>query len=152
MTRNTLKQLGRIGALGMVAVLVLAACGSSDPGTSKRRHHHQGQGLDDHDGGRRGPRLELDGKAFTATGVEGYEPVADSQLTLTFEDGNLSVNAGCNTMTSTYEVNGDQLGVDRHPGRHDDGLLRRADEPGHLAHRPLHRRASPRRSTARSSR
>jgi len=108
MTRNSLKQLGRIGALGMVAVLVLAACGSSDPDTSSDDTTTKAKGSTTTTAGA-SSTPELDGMAFTATGVEGYEPVAGSQLTLTFQDGSLSVNAGCNTMTSAYEVNGDQL-------------------------------------------
>jgi heat shock protein HslJ len=108
MTRNSLKQLGRIGALGMVAVLVLAACGSSDPDTSNDDTTTKAKGSSSTTEVA-AAALDLDGKAFTATGVEGYEPVPDSQLTLTFQDGSLSVNAGCNTMTSTYEVTGDQL-------------------------------------------
>lgn len=46
---------------------------------------------------------ELDG-AFVSTSVEGYDLAPDSELTLTFDGDNLSVNAGCNTMNSTYTI------------------------------------------------
>lgn len=108
MTRNIAKQFARIGALGVVAVLALAACGSSGPTSSKDDPTTAPKGTTTTAAAGSG-ELELDGKAFTATGVEGYEPVADSQLTLTFEDGNLAVNAGCNTMTSAYSVEGGKL-------------------------------------------
>ena len=46
---------------------------------------------------------------YVSTEVTGYDLVADSQIRLTFEDGNLSVNAGCNTMFAPYELTEDSL-------------------------------------------
>jgi len=119
MTRNSTRvgRFGAVAAVSLAAALVLASCGSSDSGAKG------GSGADGttteattSTTAASGGALGLDGKAFTATGVEGYEPVADSQLTLTFQDGNLSVNAGCNTLFSTYEVDGDQLAWSGTPG------------------------------------
>lgn len=53
---------------------------------------------------------DLDGKTFTSTEVTGHDLVADSTIRLTFDDGNMSANAGCNTMSADYEL--------------DDGTLR----------------------------
>ena len=46
---------------------------------------------------------------YVSTEVTGHELVADSQIRLTFEDDNLSVNAGCNTMFAPYELTDDSL-------------------------------------------
>lgn len=46
---------------------------------------------------------ELDG-AFVSSEVTGYDLVPDSELTLTFDGDTLAVNAGCNTMTTTYSL------------------------------------------------
>ncbi|MGN6695057.1 MAG: META domain-containing protein [Aquihabitans sp.] len=45
----------------------------------------------------------LDG-AFVSSAVAGYELAPDSELTFTFDGDTLSVNAGCNTLSSTYEI------------------------------------------------
>lgn len=46
---------------------------------------------------------------YISTEVTGRELVADTTVRLTFEDGNLSVNAGCNTMFAPYELTADSL-------------------------------------------
>lgn len=40
----------------------------------------------------------LDGRTFTATEVRGHDLVEGSVITLHFEDGNISAQAGCNTL------------------------------------------------------
>lgn len=96
-----------------MAAILLAACGSSDSGggaatTTKAPGSKAGStsptGAD-----------ELDGNQYVATGITGYEPVADSQLTLTFEDGQMSANAGCNTLGGAYSF--------------EDGTLKWTDAP-----------------------
>lgn len=52
---------------------------------------------------------DLDGKTFASTSVEGHDLVEDSTVGLTFEDGNMSANAGCNTMAAAYELDDDTL-------------------------------------------
>jgi heat shock protein HslJ len=71
--------------LAMVAVLSLGACGDSAP--------------------------DLDGRSYTSTEVRGHDLVAGSTVTLTFEDGRISANAGCNTMNSTATWDGGTLDV-----------------------------------------
>lgn len=54
----------------------------------------------------------LDGHTYVSTGVNGHDLVAKSTVTLTFKDGNLSANAGCNTMSGAYTLSADgTLGV-----------------------------------------
>ena len=59
---------------------------------------------------RRRPRLD---GTYTSTGITDNgadHPLApNSQVTLSFQDGQLSANAGCNTMNGSYTVDGDQL-------------------------------------------
>ncbi|WP_421121747.1 META domain-containing protein [Aquihabitans daechungensis] len=91
-----------------MAALVLAACGSSDAGSDTG-----GEDTSTTKAAGSGERTTttttsatseagLDHTQFRATDVTGYEPVADSQLVMTFDDGHLSVNAGCNTIGSAY--------------------------------------------------
>src|SRR3954470_7514430 len=54
-------------------------------------------------------KADLDGSAFASTSVEGHDLVAGSTVRLTFEDGSLSANAGCNTMTGSYDVTDGRL-------------------------------------------
>ena len=46
----------------------------------------------------------LAGRTFLSTSVEGQELVADTRVSIAFEDGNLSMNAGCNTSFGAYSV------------------------------------------------
>jgi heat shock protein HslJ len=71
--------------LAVVAVLSLGACGDSAP--------------------------DLDGRSYTSTEVRGHDLVAGTTVTLTFEDGRISANAGCNTMNGTATWDGGTLDV-----------------------------------------
>jgi len=104
------------GALLVAAALVLAACGSSDAGgdgptTTKASGPSDGSTTTAPSSG----DDELDGRQFTATDVTGYDLVAGTEIVTTFEDGRLSVNAGCNTLSSAYTF--------------DDGTLAWTGEP-----------------------
>ncbi len=48
--------------------------------------------------------VELDGRSFVATELEGLEIAEGSQVLITFTDGSMAVEAGCNTQTAGYEV------------------------------------------------
>lgn len=52
---------------------------------------------------------ELDGRSFESIQVEGDDLVADSTIVVRFDDGSLSINAGCNTMFGAYTIDGDAL-------------------------------------------
>ncbi len=55
-------------------------------------------------------RSDLDGKSFVATEVTGsHTIVPDSTITIAFEGGSLSANAGCNTMVGRYTLVGGKL-------------------------------------------
>ncbi|WP_395656043.1 META domain-containing protein [Nocardioides sp.] len=47
---------------------------------------------------------ELDNTTYTSVEVTGHKLVEESSITLTFQDGNLAVEAGCNTQTAGYGV------------------------------------------------
>jgi heat shock protein HslJ len=70
---------------------------------------------DDDDGSGAGPgppaAADLDGRTFVSTGAEGFTLVPGTQVTLTFEDGNVSASAGCNTMSGPYEIDDGTLEV-----------------------------------------
>jgi heat shock protein HslJ len=55
---------------------------------------------------------QLDGRSFTGTDVVGHELVDGTAVTLTFEDGRLSTNAGCNTSSGPYTLDGGTLRSD----------------------------------------
>jgi heat shock protein HslJ len=57
------------------------------------------------------PAPELDGRQFVATEVTGYELVPDSQIRLSFEGDSIGATGGCNSLASTWSLDGDQLVV-----------------------------------------
>lgn len=58
---------------------------------------------------------DLEGRTFVSTEVAGHDLVEGSEVTLSVEEGNLSVSGGCNTMFGAATV--------------EEGLLRWASEP-----------------------
>ena len=87
-------------AFGVVAVVTLAAgCGDD---------------ANDNAAGTTEPRTSAPGGlegTYTSTSVTGHDLVAGSTVTLTFDDGNLTAQAGCNTLGGSYRVTGSTLGV-----------------------------------------
>ncbi len=56
-------------------------------------------------------QADLAGRTFEATGAAGFELIDD--VTLAFDDeGNLSVNAGCNTMNGAYTIDDGTMEVE----------------------------------------
>lgn len=51
----------------------------------------------------------LDGRTFLSTAIEGAALVPATQVRLSFTDGGLGANAGCNTMGGQYAIDGNQL-------------------------------------------
>ena len=62
-------------------------------------------------GGCSGSSADLDGRTYTSTEVRGHDLVEGSQVTLTFEDGRVSAQAGCNTMNGAATWDGGTLDV-----------------------------------------
>jgi heat shock protein HslJ len=54
-----------------------------------------------------------EGRTFVSTGVEGRALVAGSTVRFTFQDGGVSVSAGCNSMGGPYRIEGDRLVADQ---------------------------------------
>ncbi len=86
--------------LVLLAVPVLSSCGD-DSG--------------DDGGGSSLTADDLDGRTFESTSLTGRELVEDSAVTLTFDDGNLSFQAGCNSMSADYEVSDGRLELTSEP-------------------------------------
>lgn len=51
----------------------------------------------------------LNGRTFLSTGVQGADLVPGTQVRLTFVDGNVNAQAGCNVMGGTYTIDGERL-------------------------------------------
>lgn len=51
----------------------------------------------------------FDGRTYLSTNIRGADLVPDTQVRLTFTDGNLNAQAGCNIMGGTYTIDGDRL-------------------------------------------
>ncbi|MEZ5183498.1 MAG: META domain-containing protein [Acidimicrobiales bacterium] len=103
--------------LGIGAVLVLAACGSgSSDGAGGDGASGSGGGSSATepaaDGGAAPSADDLAGRTFTSTSVEGYDLVADSAIRLSFDEGRLGVNAGCNQSTGAFTLDDGTLAWD----------------------------------------
>ncbi|HSL57533.1 MAG TPA: META domain-containing protein [Acidimicrobiales bacterium] len=66
-------------------------------------------GCGDDDGTTSLAAADLDGRTFVVTSVEGQTLVDGSEVSVTFEDGNISVQGGCNTLFGAYELDGSTL-------------------------------------------
>lgn len=53
--------------------------------------------------------VELDGTAWVLTAIQGSPPVADSNVTLKFEQGSASGSGGCNQYRAEYTTSGSKL-------------------------------------------
>ena len=86
-------------ASAAAALFLFVACGSdSDSGSES------GSGLDTTP-----TKVDLEGTTFTSTSMTGSGLVQDSTITLSFEDGSMALQAGCNTHTAQYEVDNGTL-------------------------------------------
>jgi heat shock protein HslJ len=79
-------------ALLALAGLTLAACGSDDDGAAAPDSPGAPSAAD------------LSGRGFVSSDVTGYDLVEGSEITMTFLDDAVSVNAGCNTMNGGFEI------------------------------------------------
>ena len=56
-----------------------------------------------------GSSLDLDGRAFLSTDVQGRTIVAGTTVRISFENGQLGASAGCNSMGGPYRIDGGRL-------------------------------------------
>jgi heat shock protein HslJ len=74
-----------------VAALALAGCSDDDP---------------------EAPTVAgLNGKTFVSTAIEGRPPTAGTNVTISFDDDGVAVNAGCNTLFGAATIEGGTLQV-----------------------------------------
>jgi len=101
----------RLVAAGLLAC-ALAACSSSGKGTSPSTTVPGSSSPPPTQGSAPAPPAIL-GRTFLSTSVTGFALPKSTRITLTFEsNGQLSANAGCNTMTGRYHITGNRLVVD----------------------------------------
>lgn len=55
------------------------------------------------------PVAPLDGHTYLSTDIDGAVLVPGTQVRLTFKDGNLNAQGGCNIMGGTYSIDGNRL-------------------------------------------
>ena len=111
MSRRPRRGFGAVGLLGaaaLVSVVVLAGCGSDSDGSASKTTTSKAQATTTAPAGSV-DAASLDGKAFTSTSVTGYELVKGTEISLAFEDGRMSANAGCNSMSGEYAVTDGEL-------------------------------------------
>ena len=89
-------------------VVVLSACGEGDVTETSRTSETSGPEATAPGAGVASDQLE--GRTFRGTDVFGHDLVDGTEVSLSFEDGTLSTNAGCNTSGGAYSL--------------DDGVLR----------------------------
>jgi heat shock protein HslJ len=94
-------------ALSLAAVVVVAACSSGSaaspaPSTSPAPASPS-------------PAVpaaaDLDGNTYIVTGVQGYDLVKGSEISLRFEEGRVGISAGCNQMGGSYTITSGTLSV-----------------------------------------
>lgn len=108
---------GAFGLLGAGVLLVgMTACGSSGTAGSggstsaSTSASPSSSASASASGSGRTTRGELDGQSFVATQVTGsHTQVPGATITLAFEGGSLSANAGCNSMAGRYTLAGGKL-------------------------------------------
>ncbi len=91
----------------VIACVALAACGSDSDGESGTTTTTTAAAPSGSSGS-----SELDGRTFESTSVTGHDLVDGSTVQLSFDDGNLSVSAGCNTISAAYTLEGGTLQFD----------------------------------------
>lgn len=94
------------------AAVVLTACGGQvDPGGSTEPAGSSTASADDKADSSPHASDAVDGRTFLSTSVTGHQLVDGTQVRLSFRDGSLNANAGCNSMFGAYAVEQDTLRV-----------------------------------------
>lgn len=112
-SHRTLARSSSLVATAALAVLVLTACSNSEKASTLTTTTNSAAAptTATEAAGDQAGTAALDGKTFTATKVSGRELVSGSDLTLTFEGGQVSAEAGCNNLGSAYVFDGASLEV-----------------------------------------
>jgi heat shock protein HslJ len=87
-------------AAALALLVLLAACGPDEVDTI-------GAGASPTD---RPP--SLDARTFISRSVSGHQLVEGTEIRLTFKDGNLGAQAGCNSLGAPYSLDGDRIVTD----------------------------------------
>lgn len=87
-------------ALAGLLLLGLGGCGASQAGGSTPASSPASRAVTTED---------LDGGSYTSTQVSGHDLVAGTKVRLSFEDGGMVANAGCNTMSGELAVHDGRL-------------------------------------------
>ena len=95
------------------ALLAVALVGCSSDDTSTETGGSSTTAADSSTTAPTGP-TQPDG-TYVSDEIKGHELVEGSAVTMTFTDGQLSVNAGCNTISTAYTIDGDQIVIDGQP-------------------------------------
>lgn len=82
-------------AVSLATIALVAACGGGVPATPAPSASTPA-GVP--------TAADLVGRTFIVTDATGYVPAAGSEIALTFEDGRVGVQAGCNQMGGGYEI------------------------------------------------
>ncbi len=100
-----------IAAVVAVVAVATAGCGSDDETTDTEVPAETVPAADSAGGGRAAEPADLAGRSFVSTAADGHDLVAGSTVALEFGDGELSANAGCNTLAGGYTLDGGTLTV-----------------------------------------
>ncbi len=118
------RPLVALGALAALAVLPLTACGDDPPSTDATTAPIETTVPET--GGSTSaaptstapptttapdPATQLDGRTYLSTAVTGYTLVDGTEIAVSFDGANISANGGCNTLGSTWSLEGDVLVV-----------------------------------------
>ena len=79
----------KILILGLLCISLLSACGISNPFG----------------------RDPLQGTSWDLVTINGHPPVRGSHITISFENGRVSGNSGCNNYGGEYKVSGDRIEI-----------------------------------------
>jgi heat shock protein HslJ len=94
----------------VVSVATAVACGGDDDDTADTAVPVEtAPATDTAAGGRPAETSDVAGRSFVSTAVDGHDLVAGSTVSVDFGDGDLSANAGCNTLAGGYALDAGTL-------------------------------------------
>jgi heat shock protein HslJ len=101
--------------LSLAAAVIVGACssgGAASPAASSPASPATSAAPSTVPGGGTAPTdADLAGRGFIVTGATGHDPVAGSEITLTFDAGRIGVRAGCNQMGGGYAIKDGKLDI-----------------------------------------